>query len=66
MRNMRGDIMLSLILFGSLLLLSLFGTGISLYMIIDSLKNRSVGVAIGISLGTLVLIGIDILLIWLL
>jgi hypothetical protein len=58
--------MLSLILFGSLLLLSLFGTGISLYMIIDSLKNRSVGVAIGISLGTLVLIGFDILLIWLL
>jgi len=58
--------MLSLILFGSLLLLSLFGTGISIYMIIDSLKNRSVGVAIGISLGALVLIGIDILLIWLL
>lgn len=58
--------MLSLILFGSLLLLCLFGTGVSLYMIIDSLKNRSVSVAIGISLGALVLIGLDVFLIWLL
>lgn len=58
--------MVGLILFIGLLLLSLFATGISLYMIIDSLKDRFVSGAIGISLATFALIGLDIFLVGLL
>lgn len=58
--------MIGLILFIGVLLLSLFATGAGLYGIIDCLKDRCVSEAIEISLGTFVLVGLDILLIGLL